>query len=120
MILFVINIDGVLKYVRVVSKNEDDENFWKGEVDGKMGLFPKDFVKDVSPKKTSKETEFDQGATKTASKVRKEIYQVIYDYKAENDDELTIKQKEVIESSKIISRLIYKRFQGCNNSGQKC
>ena len=95
--------------MRVVSKDEGDENYWKGEVDGKMGLFPKDFVKEVSPKKTSTETECHpiqvkshEEATKTASKSRKEtvndrkeIYRVIYDYKAENDDELTIKQEEV-------------------------
>ena len=71
------------KYVRVVSKNED-ENYWKGEADGKMGLFPKDFVSKTASKRR-KEIEDDT----------KEVYQVIYDYKAENDDELTIKQEEV-------------------------
>ena len=111
-------IDGVLQYVRVVSKNEEDENYWKGEADGKLGLFPKDFVREVSQKKTSKETEChpipkhvrpNQEPSKTASKspkeivdVRKEICQVIYDYEAENDDELTIKQKEVDIFSKYV------------------
>ena len=61
-------IDGVLQYVRVVSKNEEDENYWKGEADGKLGLFPKDFVREVSQKKTSKETESQPEATKTSSK----------------------------------------------------
>ena len=95
--------------MRVLSQNEDDENYWKGEVDGKIGLFPKDFVKSVSPKKTSKETECQpakgtpyQEAIKTSTKSRKEIEddsreicKVLYNYEAENDDELTIKQKEV-------------------------
>ena len=97
--------------MRVVSKSEDDENYWKGEVDGKMGLFPKDFVKEVSLK-TSKETESHQEATKTTSRSRKEIvdvskeiYQVVYDYKAQNKDELTIKRDEVIATSRNIFKI---------------
>ena len=126
-------IDGVLQYVRVLSKNEEDENYWKGEADGKMGLFPKDFVREVSQKKTECHAipihvRPNQEPSKTASKspkeivnVRKEICQVIYDYEAENDDELTIKQKEVYIFSKYVwKHKLIQNIKGCNNSGQKC
>lgn len=39
--------------VTIISKNCDDEGWWRGELKGKSGLFPDNFVKIISPNEAS-------------------------------------------------------------------
>ena len=34
--------------ITIITKNCEDEGWWKGEIEGKVGLFPDNFVKRVS------------------------------------------------------------------------
>ena len=60
----------VFQVVTVLSKDVGDENYWKGESNGRQGLFPHRFVE-------------------------KEKYKTLYDFKAEDDDELNLEAGQV-------------------------
>ena len=38
--------------VNIVSKEVEDKGWWKGEIDGKVGVFPDNFVKIITPKES--------------------------------------------------------------------
>ena len=54
----------------ILSKNVEDENYWRGKVGGRVGLFPHCFVE-------------------------KEKCRALYDFLAEDEDELTVRKGEV-------------------------
>ena len=54
----------------ILSKNVEDENYWRGEVAGREGLFPHCFVE-------------------------KEKYRALYDFKAKVNDELNLEASQV-------------------------
>ena len=54
----------------ILSKNVEDENYWRGKVGGREGLFPHCFVE-------------------------REKCRALYDFPAENKDELTVRKGEV-------------------------
>ena len=60
----------MFQVVTILSKDVGDENYWKGESNGRQGLFPHRFVE-------------------------KEKYKTLYDFKAEDDDELNLKVGQV-------------------------
>ena len=60
----------LLQYVRVLSKEVGDDNWWRGEVGGVVGLFPHCFVE-------------------------REKYKVLHNYQAQNSDEISLKKGQV-------------------------
>ena len=60
----------MLQVVSIISKDIGDENYWKGESNGRQGLFPHRFVE-------------------------KEKYKALYDFKAKVNDELNLEAGQV-------------------------
>ena len=58
-----------------MSKDVGDENYWKGEVNGQVGLFPHCFVE-------------------------KEKCRALYDFEAEDEDELPLTKNQVYQEQK--------------------
>eukprot|EP00026_Physarum_polycephalum_P007209 Phypoly_transcript_07266.p1 GENE.Phypoly_transcript_07266~~Phypoly_transcript_07266.p1 ORF type:complete len:474 (+),score=109.19 Phypoly_transcript_07266:75-1496(+) len=72
---------------KIVVIQKDDSGWWHGELNGQVGIFPSNFVESgeggagAGPKEEPK----------TASKCK-----VLYDYNADSDSELTIKEGDVL------------------------
>ena len=64
----------MFQVVTVISKEVGDDNYWKGEAHGRQGLFPHRFVE-------------------------KEKYKALYDFKAEDVDELNLEVGQASLSS---------------------
>ena len=60
----------MLQLVSIISKHIGEENYWKGESNGRQGLFPHRFVE-------------------------KEKYKALYDFKAKVNDELNLEAGQV-------------------------
>ena len=43
--------------VKIINKEEEDPGWWKGELDGVVGVFPNNFVKVIDTKRTGKKPE---------------------------------------------------------------
>ena len=73
--------------------NQQDGGWWEGEIDGKRGVFPENFVEVI------KETILPQSSTpnnmKIASTVKKA--KVAFEYDPEQDDELALQVGEIVE-----------------------
>ncbi|CAH1227662.1 SH3KBP1 [Branchiostoma lanceolatum] len=72
---------------------QEEEGWWEGSLNGKSGVFPSNFVEVI--KEEDKENIEEQQKEKTASKPVEKA-KVLFDYNAENEDELTLKVGEVI------------------------
>ena len=66
----------MFQVVTVLSKDVGDDNYWKGESNGRRGLFPHRFVE-------------------------KEKYKALYHFKAEADDELSLEAGQVSFSARL-------------------
>lgn len=77
---------------------EEEEGWWRGTLNGKEGVFPSNFVEEVKAKLGSKEdlTNVDEVSPLLPPKPVKTLCQVKYSYKAQNDDELTLKEDDII------------------------
>jgi chemotaxis protein histidine kinase CheA len=73
---------------RIVVIQKDDSGWWHGELNGQVGIFPSNFVEGdggaAGPAVTKEEP-------KTATKCK-----VLYDYNADSDSELTIKEGDIL------------------------
>jgi uncharacterized membrane-anchored protein YhcB (DUF1043 family) len=72
---------------RLVVLQKDDSGWWQGELNGRVGMFPSNFVEVVDPNAATNSSE------------QKELggqCKVLYDYNADSDSELTIKEGEVL------------------------
>lgn len=74
---------------RLVVLQKDDSGWWQGELNGRVGMFPSNFVEVVDPNAPTKEVASEQKELGGQCKV-------LYDYKADSDSELTIKEGEVL------------------------
>jgi len=73
---------------RLVVLQKDDSGWWQGELNGRVGMFPSNFVEVVDP-----------NAPATNGGDQKEHggqCKVLYDYNADSDSELTIKEGELL------------------------
>ncbi|KAJ8375709.1 hypothetical protein SKAU_G00062890 [Synaphobranchus kaupii] len=94
---------------------KDDGGWWEGEVDGRRGLFPDNFVREIK-KETKKEatqtvgskTELSNGSTSPGSEsglrpakkgeaIRKRRCRAAFSYIPQNEDELELKIGDIIE-----------------------
>lgn len=74
---------------RLVVLQKDDSGWWQGELNGRVGMFPSNFVEVVDPNAPTKEVASEQKELGGQCKV-------LYDYKADSDSELTIKEGELL------------------------
>ncbi|KAJ8946627.1 hypothetical protein NQ318_007232 [Aromia moschata] len=86
---------------------EEEEGWWKGTLNGKEGVFPSNFVEELvvqppRPKPSSREDitsiagDADSKAPKLPVKPTKQLCEVKYHYKAQNEDELSLKEGDII------------------------
>ncbi|KAK5649179.1 hypothetical protein RI129_000208 [Pyrocoelia pectoralis] len=78
---------------------EEEEGWWRGVLNGKEGVFPSNFVEEIKSKPGSREDLTNVDDAKSPSlppKPVKTMCQVKYAYKAQNDDELTLKEGDII------------------------
>lgn len=69
---------------RISVLQRDDSGWWQGEINGKVGMFPSNFVEPIDPNAPSAPTVAKEGSQ----------CKVLYDYNADSDSELTIKEGE--------------------------
>jgi len=74
---------------RLMVLQKDDSGWWQGELNGRVGMFPSNFVEVVDPNAPVKEAAAEQKELGGQCKV-------LYDYNADSDSELTIKEGEVL------------------------
>ncbi|GJQ81652.1 hypothetical protein Trydic_g8530 [Trypoxylus dichotomus] len=86
---------------------EDEEGWWKGVHNGKEGVFPSNFVEEIFPIKPKVKADSREDLTCIVNdtepklpnlppKPEKILCIVKYPYKAQNEDELTLKENDVI------------------------
>lgn len=78
---------------RIVVINKDDSGWWHGELNGQVGIFPSNFVESgdsAAPASASSSAAASNDA-KPPSQCK-----VLYDYNADSDSELTIKEGDVL------------------------
>ncbi|KAB0800923.1 hypothetical protein PPYR_05277 [Photinus pyralis] len=78
---------------------EEEEGWWRGTLNGREGVFPSNFVEEIKSKPGSKEDLSNVDEVKSPllpPKPVKTLCQVKYSYKAQNDDELTLKEDDII------------------------
>ncbi|KAF5307339.1 hypothetical protein FQR65_LT07056 [Abscondita terminalis] len=80
---------------------EEEEGWWRGTLNGKEGVFPSNFVEEIKSKPGSREdlTNINDNDVKYPTlppKPAKSLCQVKYSYKAQNEDELTLKEGDFI------------------------
>ncbi|KAJ8937353.1 hypothetical protein NQ314_011898 [Rhamnusium bicolor] len=86
---------------------EEEEGWWRGTLNGKQGVFPSNFVEEIvvqppRPKPTNREDitslagEAELKAPKLPAKPTKQLCEVKFPYKAQNEDELSFKEGDII------------------------
>ncbi|CAH1991868.1 unnamed protein product [Acanthoscelides obtectus] len=84
---------------------EEEEGWWRGTLNGKEGVFPSNFVEEIvpQPKPSTREdlnsinhSSSDEKVPKLPHKPAKQFCEVKYPYKAQNDDELTLKEGDIV------------------------
>nr|XP_008201197.1 PREDICTED: SH3 domain-containing kinase-binding protein 1 isoform X1 [Tribolium castaneum] len=83
---------------------EEEEGWWRGVLNGKEGVFPSNFVEEIAPlaskHNSSKENLTNSIASNETpplySKPTKILCEVKFPYKAQNDDELTLKEGDLV------------------------
>ncbi|XP_028130137.2 CD2-associated protein [Diabrotica virgifera virgifera] len=81
---------------------EEEEGWWRGTLNGKEGVFPSNFVKEISfqpspPKRVSYvPNENDAKPPKLPAKPTKQLCEATYPYKAQNEDEISFKEGDII------------------------
>ncbi|XP_018567017.1 SH3 domain-containing kinase-binding protein 1 [Anoplophora glabripennis] len=86
---------------------EEEEGWWRGVLNGKQGVFPSNFVEEIvlqlpHPKPSTREDitsiagDADLKVPKLPIKPSKQLCEVKFPYKAQNEDELSLKEGDVI------------------------
>ncbi|XP_057661114.1 SH3 domain-containing kinase-binding protein 1-like [Diorhabda carinulata] len=83
---------------------EEEEGWWRGVLNGKQGVFPSNFVKEIpfQPNPSNRVSSVNIGnesetkPPKLPSKPTKLLCEATYPYKAQNEDELSFKEGDVI------------------------
>ncbi|XP_044756496.1 CD2-associated protein-like [Coccinella septempunctata] len=81
---------------------EEEEGWWRGVLNGKIGVFPSNFVEEIHADKLKSSREdlnvSSEGDTSFTSplKLAKILCEVKYSYKAQNEDELSLREGDVI------------------------
>ncbi|XP_017786503.1 PREDICTED: SH3 domain-containing kinase-binding protein 1-like [Nicrophorus vespilloides] len=92
-----LSVDDVIEII-----GEEEEGWWRGTLNGKTGVFPSNFVEEivpsVSPKCGSVEdlVDADIKIPSLPPKPTKILCEVKYAYKSQNDDELSLKEGDII------------------------
>uniref|UniRef100_A0A5S6QVR9 SH3 domain-containing protein n=1 Tax=Trichuris muris TaxID=70415 RepID=A0A5S6QVR9_TRIMR len=94
----------------VTIRRQIDANWCEGEVDGRVGIFPTNYVEPYTEKSTN-DTRGTAGARRGRSMAK-----VLYDFVARRPRELTIKQGEVVHLIREVDR---NWSLGCNEHGQE-
>ncbi|XP_028414309.1 CD2-associated protein-like isoform X2 [Dendronephthya gigantea] len=83
--------------IRDIVKKED--GWWEGELHGKRGMFPENFVEEISKNVVAETKSTEMKPTPAAPVVNEKntLAKVTFDYDAENDDELTLKEGDVVK-----------------------
>ncbi|XP_076257673.1 CIN85 and CD2AP related isoform X1 [Rhynchophorus ferrugineus] len=83
---------------------EEEEGWWRGILNGKEGVFPSNFVEEITPSPNKpKPTNRDDilrladDAPALPAKPVKQLYEAQFAYFAVNDDELTLKEGDIIK-----------------------
>jgi len=76
---------------RIVVIQKDDSGWWHGELNGQVGIFPSNFVESGEGAPPAGVVASKEEPTKTATKCK-----VLYDYNADSDSELTIKEGDIL------------------------
>uniref|UniRef100_A0A8I3SBJ4 SH3 domain-containing kinase-binding protein 1 n=1 Tax=Canis lupus familiaris TaxID=9615 RepID=A0A8I3SBJ4_CANLF len=71
---------------------EVEEGWWEGVLNGKTGMFPSNFIKELSGESDDLGISQDEQLSKST----KDYCKVIFPYEAQNDDELTIKEGDIV------------------------
>lgn len=74
---------------KLVVIQKDDSGWWQGELNGRVGMFPSNFVEIIDPNAPAKDAPQEQKELGGQCKV-------LYDYNADSDSELTIKEGELL------------------------
>nr|CAI5866508.1 unnamed protein product [Callosobruchus analis] len=84
---------------------EEEEGWWRGTLNGKEGVFPSNFVEEIvlHPKPSTREdlnsinhSSSDEKVPKLPHKPAKQLCEVRFPYKAQNEDELNLKEGDII------------------------
>lgn len=82
---------------------EDEEGWWRGILNGKEGVFPSNFVEEIRelpppPRPTNRNEllKLTEEAPALPAKPVKEFCKVHFGYKAQKDDELTLKEGDIV------------------------
>jgi len=84
---------------RIVVLQKDDSGWWQGELNGQVGMFPSNFVEQLNGQKNTGTTAAGSTAAAAAEPPTKEAggqCKVLYDYNADSDSELTVKQGDIL------------------------
>lgn len=77
---------------RITVIQKDDSGWWHGELNGQIGIFPSNFVESGDNASTASAT---TAAAETKGNLPNQC-KVLYDYNADSDSELTIKEGDVL------------------------
>lgn len=82
---------------------EEEEGWWRGVLHGKEGVFPSNFVEEVTPVQNRPKPSNREDLVRLSGEVPalpakpvKQLCEVRYSYKAQNEDELSLKEGEIV------------------------
>lgn len=78
--------------IRNIVKKED--GWWEGELRGRRGMFPENFVEEIKKSDTREEKALKKPDVSNETNA---VAKVTFDYDAENDDELTLKEGDIVK-----------------------
>ncbi|XP_067848753.1 SH3 domain-containing kinase-binding protein 1 isoform X2 [Heptranchias perlo] len=81
----------------VTNIKKEDEGWWEGELDGRRGLFPDNFVREIKKDVKKESQPVKPTEMLGAEKIRSRRCQVAFSYAPQNEDELELKIGDVIE-----------------------